>query len=145
MTQFLIDTCWWVPLYGVLGAIAALPWATGWIRRTGPRPAAYINIALTFVSFLHGCWVFQGIWGKGPQTLSLQWFEAHELSLSLSLDLSVLNLGAVGLIAGLSLLAQIFALGYLEKDWALARFFALMGLFEAAMSGVVLSSSLFLA
>jgi NAD(P)H-quinone oxidoreductase subunit 5 len=145
MTQFLIDTCWWVPLYGVLGAIAALPWATGWIRRTGPRPAAYINIALTFVSFLHGCWVFQGIWGKGPQTLSLQWFEAHELSLSLSLDLSVLNLGALGLIAGLSLLAQIFALGYLEKDWALARFFALMGLFEAAMSGVVLSSSLFLA
>jgi NAD(P)H-quinone oxidoreductase subunit 5 len=145
MTQFLIDTCWWVPLYGVLGAIAALPWAAGWIRRTGPRPAAYINIALTFVSFLHGCWVFQGIWGKGPQTLSLQWFEAHELSLSLSLDLSVLNLGAVGLIAGLSLLAQIFALGYLEKDWALARFFALMGLFEAAMSGVVLSSSLFLA
>lgn len=145
MTQFLIDTCWWVPLYGILGAIAALPWATGWIRRTGPRPAAYLNIALTFVAFLHGCWVFQGIWQQGPQTLSVHWFEAHELFLSLSLDLSVLNLGAVGLIAGLSLLAQIFALGYLEKDWALARFFALMGLFEAAMSGVVLSSSLFMA
>ncbi|MDA0672705.1 MAG: NAD(P)H-quinone oxidoreductase subunit F [Cyanobacteria bacterium] len=145
MSQFWIDTCWWVPLYGILGAIAALPWATGWIRRTGPRPAAYINIALTLLAFLHGSLAFQSIWNQGPQTLSILWFESHDLSLSLSLDLSVLNLGAVGLISGLSLLAQIFALGYLEKDWALARFFALMGMFEAAMSGVVLSSSLFLA
>jgi NAD(P)H-quinone oxidoreductase subunit 5 len=145
MTQFLIETCWWVPLYGVVGAIAALPWATGWVRRTGPRPAAYLNIALTFLAFLHGCLVFQGIWNTGPQTLSIVWFQAHDLTLRLSLDLSVINLGAVGLISGLSLLAQIFALGYLEKDWGLGRFFALMGLFEAAMSGVVLSSSLFLA
>ncbi|MEO0488669.1 MAG: NAD(P)H-quinone oxidoreductase subunit F, partial [Cyanobacteria bacterium J06659_2] len=45
---------------------------------------------------------------------------------------------------GLSLLAQVFALGYMEKDWALARFFALMGFFEGAMSGIVLSGSLFL-
>jgi NAD(P)H-quinone oxidoreductase subunit 5 len=64
--------------------------------------------------------------------------------LSFNLELSVLNLGALELVAGLSLLAQFFALGYMEKDWALARFFALMGFFEGAMAGVVLSSSLFL-
>ncbi len=145
MTQSFIDTCWWVPFYGILGAIAALPWATGWIRRTGPRPAAYINIAMTVVAFIHGSLLFQSIWNQGTQTASLVWFETHDLTLSLSFDLSVMNLGAVQLISGLSLLAQVFALGYLEKDWALARFFALMGMFEAAMSGVVLSSSLFLA
>jgi NAD(P)H-quinone oxidoreductase subunit 5 len=32
----------------------------------------------------------------------------------------------------------------MEKDWALARFFALMGFFEAALSGLAISDSLFL-
>ena len=43
----------------------------------------------------------------------------------------------------LSLLTQVYALGYLEKDWALARFFCLMGFFEAAISGLTISNSLF--
>merc|ERR1712100_415309 len=44
---------------------------------------------------------------------------------------------------GLSLLSQVYSLGYMDKEWALARFFALLGFFEGAMSGVVLSDSLF--
>ncbi len=145
LSQTLIQLSWWIPLYGVVGGVAALPWATGAIRRTGPRPAAYINLFMTFLAFCHGIAVFQGVFVGGPQSLSLVWFQAQDLTLSLSLDLSVLNVGAVELISGLSFLAQIYALGYLEKDWALARFFALMGVFEASMTGVVLSSSLFLA
>ena len=144
MTQFLVQTGWLIPIYGFIGAIATLPWSTGFIRRSGQRPAAYINILMTLIAFAHGSFVFQGIWNQGPRELSLDWFQVGDLTLHLSLELSVVNLGALELITGLSLLAQIFALGYLEKDWALARFFALMGFFEAAMSGVVLSSSLFL-
>lgn len=48
------------------------------------------------------------------------------------------------LVTVLSLLAQVFALGYMEKDWALARFFALMGFFEGTMSGLAISNSLLL-
>ena len=44
----------------------------------------------------------------------------------------------------MSLLGQVFALGYLDKEWSLARFYALLGFFEGAMAGVVLSSNLFL-
>ncbi|MBF2036500.1 MAG: NAD(P)H-quinone oxidoreductase subunit F [Leptolyngbyaceae cyanobacterium T60_A2020_046] len=145
MTQFLIETSWLIPVYGLAGVIATLPWSTGWVRRTGPRPAVYINILMTAIAFIHGSLVFRGIWNSGSQELTLTWFQAADLRLSLALDLSVVNLGALELITGLSLLAQLFALGYLEKDWALARFFALMGFFEAAMGGVVMSSSLFLA
>jgi len=144
MTQLLVQTGWLIPVYGLIGAIATLPWSMGIVRRTGQRPAAYINILMTLVAFAHGSVVFRGIWNQGPQELSLDWFQVADLNLHLSLELSVINLGALELITGLSLLAQIFALGYLEKDWALGRFFALMGFFEAAMSGVVLSSSLFL-
>ncbi len=44
----------------------------------------------------------------------------------------------------MSLVGQVFALGYLDKEWSLARFYALVGFFEGAMAGVVLSSNLFM-
>ncbi len=130
-------------MYGLVGALLALPWATRLIRRTGPRPAMYINVFMTLLASLHGFFLLQTIWSGGAQEVDFQWFSAAGLNLSASLDLSAVNLIFLELTAGLSLLAQIYAMGYLEKDWALARFFALMGFFEGAISGVILSSSLF--
>lgn len=143
MTPFLIEASWLLPAYGLLGAIASLPWSIGWIRRSGPRPAAYFNIFVTLLAFIHGILVFQGIWNEGARELAVSWFNVADLHLTLNIELSVLNLGLLELITGLSFLAQVFALGYMEKDWALARFFSLMGFVEGAMSGLVLSGSLF--
>lgn len=143
MNQMLVETSWLLPVYGLFGVVLALPWSMGFIRRTGPRPAAYINIVMTLLAFAHGMAVFQAIWNEGSQELIFSWFQFADLHLELAFDISVLNLGALELITFLSLLAQVFALGYLEKDWALARFYSLMGFFEAAMSGLVLSGSLF--
>ncbi|MEO1590054.1 MAG: NAD(P)H-quinone oxidoreductase subunit F [Cyanobacteria bacterium J06632_22] len=145
MLEALIQSSWLIPLYGLFGLLLGLPWATGYIKRNGSRPAAYINILMTLLSFLHGVLVLIGIWGRGETILGFQWLQVADLTLSFDLDLSVLNLGVLALIMGLSLLAQIFGLGYMEKEWALARFFSLMGFFESAMAGVVLSSSFFLA
>ncbi|MGF1516412.1 MAG: NAD(P)H-quinone oxidoreductase subunit F [Nodosilinea sp.] len=144
MPQFFVQTSWLLPIYGLIGALLAVPWSTGMIRRTGPRPAVYINILMTVVAFGHGLMAFWGIWNQGSQELLFSWFDFADVHLTLALDISVLNLGALELITGLSLLAQVFALGYMEKDWALARFYSLMGFFEAAMGGLVLSGSLFL-
>jgi NAD(P)H-quinone oxidoreductase subunit 5 len=144
MQQFLIETSWWVPCYGLLGAILTLPWFTGVIRNTGPRPAAYFNLLTTLLAFFHGTALFAATWGQESQKLILHWFKAVDLDLSFALDISSTSVGAMELITGLSLLAQLFALGYMEKDWALARFFALMGFFEAAMSGLAVSDSLLL-
>lgn len=144
MDQFLLQTSWWIPCYGLFGAIVTLPWSTGVIRRTGPRPAAYINLLMTVLAFIHGIAVFRATLACGSQSFLIEWFHAADLDLSLALDVSSISVGAVQLVTGLSLLAQFFALGYMEKDWALARFFSLMGFFEGAMSGLALSDSLFL-
>lgn len=143
MQQFLVQWSWLIPLYGLAGAILALPWATRLIRQSGPRPAMYINVLMTAIATLHGFLLLQTIEVVGPQEVSFEWLKVAELNLSASLDLSITNLLFLELATGLSLLAQVFAMGYLEKDWALARFFALMGFFEAAISGVLLSSSFF--
>ncbi|MEH2263429.1 NAD(P)H-quinone oxidoreductase subunit F [Nostoc sp.] len=144
MDQFLFSTSWFVPLYSLLGAILTLPWGIGIIRRTGPRPAAYINFLTTVVAFVHSLFVFKNIWDREPEKLLVPWFKAADLDLSFTLELSAVSIGATVLITGLSLLAQVYALGYMEKDWSLARFFALMGFFEAALSGLAISDSLFL-
>ncbi len=144
MNQFLLQSSWWVPFYGLLGAIVTLPWSTGIVRRTGPRPAAYFNILMTVVALVHGTLLFQATWNQVPQQYMIHWLSVADLDLSFALDISSVSVGAMELITILSFLAQLFALGYMEKDWALARFFALMGFFEAAMSGLALSDSLFL-
>jgi len=138
-----LESSWWIPCYGWAGTALAIPWATGWVKRSGPRPAAYLNILLTFAAFAHGLWLLRQVWGRDPQILNYLWFRVADLDLTLSLEISPLTMGAVVWISGLSLLAQIYALGYLDKDWGLGRFAALMGFFEGGMTGIALSDSLF--
>ena len=139
-----LQLIWLVPLYGFSGMLLSLPWATGWIKRNGPRPAAYLNLLVTLLAVLHGSLAISEVVAIGPQHLDFPWFQAADLNLRIGFDLSLTNLAALELVTTLSLVCQVFALGYLDKEWSLARFYALVGFFEGAMSGVVLSSNLFM-
>ncbi|MEM8829982.1 MAG: NAD(P)H-quinone oxidoreductase subunit F [Cyanobacteria bacterium P01_G01_bin.19] len=144
MTDFLVDYSWIIPLYSLVGALFTLPWSLGLIRKSGPRPAAYINILMSVVAFIHGSIIFNLVWTRPAQQFVFHWLQVADLDLILSIELSPVSFGAVELVTGISLLVQIYSLGYMEKDWALARFFALMGFFEAALLGLALSDSLLL-
>ena len=139
-----IQLSWLIPLYGFSGMLLSLPWAAGWVKRNGPRPAAYLNLLVTLLAVLHGSLVLRAVLALGPQHLDIAWFSAADLDLRIGFDLSLTNLAALELVTGLSLVGQVFALGYLDKEWSLARFYALVGFFEGAMAGVVLSSNLFM-
>ena len=144
MYQFLLETSWLIPVYGLVGALLSLPWATGLIRDRGQRLAAYLNIFMTLVGLVHGTLVFTQVWQQPAYQLILPWFHVADFSLTFNVNLDSVSVGAMELITGLSLLAQIYGLGYLEKEISLARFYGLMGFFEAAMGGLVISDSLFL-
>ncbi|HBB35732.1 MAG TPA: NAD(P)H-quinone oxidoreductase subunit F [Cyanobacteria bacterium UBA8803] len=144
MTELLTQTSWLVPIYGLVGAILTLPWATGVIQRTGPRPAAYFNLIMTALACIHGSVVFYATWNQPVQEFVFHWLQIAELQIDWAIEISPVSTGAMEVVTSLSLLAQLYALGYMEKDWGLARFFALVGIFEGAMSGIVLSNSLFL-
>jgi NAD(P)H-quinone oxidoreductase subunit 5 len=139
-----IQLAWLIPLYGFSGVLLSLPWAAGWIKRNGPRPAAYLNLLGTLVAVLHGSLIIQEVLTLGPQQVDLPWFQVADLDLRIGLDLNLTNLAALELVTFMSLVGQVFALGYLDKEWSLARFYALGGFFEGAMAGVVLSSNLFI-
>lgn len=144
ITQLLAQTSWWVPAYGLAGALMTLPWSVGLVRRTGPRPAAYFNILATVLAVVHSSLLLWAVWDMPPMRSLVPWFSVPGFDIWLTLVTSKTSVAAAVFVSVLSLLAQVYALGYMEKDWALARFFSLMGFFEAAMSGIALSDSLFL-
>jgi NAD(P)H-quinone oxidoreductase subunit 5 len=142
MTQFWTETVWLVPCYSLLGALLTIPWSPGILRLTGPRPAGYINLLMTFFSFVHSIIALSEIWGQPAQQLELSWLQVANLDLTLPLELSALSIGAMTLVTGLNLMAQVYAVGYMEMDWGWARFFAFLAFFEAGMCSLALSNSL---
>ncbi|MFN6066605.1 MAG: NAD(P)H-quinone oxidoreductase subunit F, partial [Pseudanabaena sp.] len=83
------------------------------------------------------------IWGKAAQQVEFSWFQAFDLNLVFAIDISPISVGASVMIATMSLISQVYGLGSLETDWAIARFCALIGFFEAAITGIAFSDSLF--
>lgn len=58
MVGILNTFVWLIPLYGLIGALTTLPWALGLISKTGPRPAAYLNISATLLALGHSLVIF---------------------------------------------------------------------------------------
>ena len=145
MTQFLLETVWLVPCYAIAGAISSIVWSPAMIRRTGPRPAGYFNLCMTLLAFMHSLVAFPMVWQQPAQQFSIPWLQVAGLDLSLPIEISSVAVGASLVVTGLNLLAQIYAVGYLEMDWGWSRFFALLALFEAGMCSLAFCNSLFFA
>jgi NAD(P)H-quinone oxidoreductase subunit 5 len=143
MPQFWIETVWLIPCYSLIGAALTIPWSPGLLSRTGPRPAGYINLLMTLCSFVHGVFALTAIWGQPAQQHFFPWLQVASLNLTLPLEISALSVGAMVLVTGLNLMAQLYAVGYMEMDWGWARFFGFLAFFEAGMCALVLCNSLF--
>ena len=136
------QTIWLVPLYALLGAVLTVPWSPGLIRRTGPRPAGYVNLLMTFAALVHSIFALREVW-SAPLHFSVNWLHAANLDIAFDVEASGVTVGALVVILGLNALTQIYAIGYMEMDWGWARFYALLAIFEAGMSALMLTNSLF--
>ena len=144
MTNIWLDTGWLIPLYPLIGALSSLPWSPGIIHRTGPRPAGYLNLFTTLLAFAHSVAGLIAVWGQPALRFELSWVHVANLNITLPFEFSALSLGAAVVITGLNLLVQTYTIGYLEMDWGWARYYALLALFEAGMTALVLGDSVFL-
>ena len=143
MVHFLTQTIWLVPCYALIGAILTIPWSPGIIRRTGPRPAGYVNLFMTLLAFLHSVFALTAAWNQPSQQLSIPWLTVANLNISFPVEISAVTIAAMVLVTGMNLLAQIYAVGYMEMDWGWARFYAFLALFEGGMCALALCDSLF--
>ena len=143
MVHLLTQTIWLVPCYALIGAILTIPWSPGIIRRTGPRPAGYVNLFMTLLAFLHSVFALTATWNQPSQQLSISWLTVANLNISFPVEISAVTIAAMVLVTGMNLLAQIYAVGYMEMDWGWARFYAFLALFEGGMCALALCDSLF--
>ncbi|WP_138502625.1 NAD(P)H-quinone oxidoreductase subunit F [Nostoc sp. PA-18-2419] len=143
MAQFLLETVWLVPCYALVGGLLAVPWSPGLISKTGPRPAGYVNLIMTFLAFVHAALALQATWNQPSQQVFIPWLSTAGLNLTITLEISSVSVGAIAVVTGLNLLAQIYAIGYMEMDWGWGRFYSLLGLFEAGLCALALCNNLF--
>jgi NAD(P)H-quinone oxidoreductase subunit 5 len=136
------QTIWLVPVYATIGAVLTLLWSPSLIRKSGPRPAGYVNLLMTSIALLHSIFTLREVWSN-PVQLSINWLHAASLDITFELEASATTVGALVVILGLNFLTQIYAIAYLEMDWGWARFYALIAFFEAGMAALMLTNSLF--
>jgi NAD(P)H-quinone oxidoreductase subunit 5 len=145
MAQFLAQTAWLIPIYPLIGIVLSILWFPSIIHKTGPRPSGYINAIMTLIAFVHSALAFSAVLNHPPFYLYFPWLQVAGLDLTIPIEISAITLGAMLVVTGLNLLAQIFAVGYMEMDWGWARFYSLVALFEAGMCALILCNSLFFA
>ena len=143
MPHSLIQSIWLLPIYTLVGAALSVIWFPGLTRRTGPRPAGYINAILSLFAFVHASIALSIGWDNPAYDFSVPWLQVANLNLAIPFHIDTTALAACTVITGINFLAQIFAIGYLELDWGWARFFSLLAFFEAGMNFLVLNDSLF--
>ena len=143
MSHPLIQSIWLLPIYTLIGAALSVIWFPGITRRTGPRPAGYINALMSFLAFAHASAALFYAWDNPAVDFTVPWLQVANLDLSIPFHIDPIALTACTVITGLNFLAQVFAIGYLELDWGWARFFSLLAFFEAGMNFLVLNDSLF--
>ncbi len=142
MTVPFFETAWLIPLYPLLGGLLSFLWSPGLISQSGPRPAGYLNLLMNGLAFSHGLLAWMGCSGR---SLSFSWTWLSTAGLTINFDATIDRsvLIAMTMICGVHLLAQVYAIGYLEMDWGWPRFFGSLNLFEAGLCALVLTDSLF--
>jgi NAD(P)H-quinone oxidoreductase subunit 5 len=143
MNESILQNIWLVPLYPLVGAVLALPWSIGWSGQLGSRPSGYVNILMAGIAFTHSILALATGWDLPTQEISYGWLHSNTLNIDFPIEISTITLTATAVVSGISLVSQIYAIGYMEMDWGWARFFSLMNCFGAGICGLVLSNSLF--
>jgi NADH-quinone oxidoreductase subunit L len=135
----------WLILVPTLAAFAAIVLG---LRRS-PAISGWLTVGAVFVAFLLSLKVFAEALSGARVVHSYGWLPVDGLSVpsnlasTLSLGFQVDPLTAIMLIvvSSVSLLVQLYSVGYMYGDRGYARYFAAMALFTTSMLGVVLANN----
>ena len=142
--SFFVDYIWLVPLFSL---IAFLIISTGnmFVLHRNSRISAYLTLSSSFLGLVFGvlafiyCYISENIWFE--RTFS--WISVDALSFDFGFMVDNLSATMVVMVCFISLLVQIFSMGYMKEDPEYSKFFGYLALFNFAMCFLVLSPNLF--
>ncbi len=115
------------------------------VQRLRDEWAGQLTIAALAVAWLAALWTLDSSIGADGEALGFhphEWLTLFDLHIEMGVRIDGLSAIMVVVVTSVSLLVQIYSVGYMYGDSGYARYFAFMSLFTAAMLGLVLASSL---
>ena len=106
--------------------------------------AGYLTVLAIGLSFVLSLLALRSVSDEGGQIAfeAHSWLELGNLSISLGVLLDPLTAIMLVVVTGVSLMVQVYSIGYMQGDSGYARYFAYMSLFTASMIGLVIASNI---
>ncbi len=128
----------WLAPAACVGAFTALALFGRYLPWKGP----YIAIGAIGFGFVLFWFLLNDLLNGAAREFSATWFEAGGGVFDLGMTIDPVAMVMMGVITFVSLLVQIYSLGYMRGESRLAWYFAVHSLFVASMLGIVLSNNL---
>ena len=138
-SDFALTHAWLIPL---LPALAFL--VIGFFTRLDKNRSAAIAITMSSLSFLLACGVTWAVVSghitmEAPFVQKALWFEIGTVKISMGALVDPMTAMMLMVVTIVSLLVQIYSVGYMAHDPGAGRFFAFLSLFAASMLGLVIA------
>ena len=115
------------------------------VARKHPVAAASVSIAAMSVSLLlSGALLWSQLASPGTVQADLPWLRAGSISISMGVLIDPLTSLMVVIVTAVSLLVQVYSLGYMKGDPGFTRFFSFLSLFSFSMLTLVLADNFIL-
>ena len=113
------------------------------VMGSAARPAGYVTIAALGAAFALSLWLLvSSETGAEYDFAPRLWLDLGAASIEMGLLLDPLTSIMLVAVTGVSLMVQIYSLGYMDGDESFARYYAYMSLFSASMIGLVLAANI---
>lgn len=109
------------------------------------RQASDLTIGAIGISWLLALWALDTSIGLDGESLNLEphlWMQLFQLNVEFGIQLDALSALMIFVVTSVSLVVQIYSLGYMHGDTGYPRYFMFMSLFTVAMLGLVMGSSM---
>ena len=108
-----------------------------------PQQSGLMTILAIAGSLALSVWALQSVISDGAVSFDSQdWLSVGSFTLHVGLVLDELTVIMLVVVTGVSLMVQVYSLGYMRGDPGYSRYFAIMSLFTASMIGLVISSNI---
>ena len=134
----------WLILFLPLASFALIALVVRPLRGAQAQEAAYITIGAVAIAFLLSVWALTNTIGShgGAAYPVHEWISAGDFTFAVGILMDPLTAIMLVVVTGVSLMVQIYSVGYMRGDHGYARYFAYMSLFTSAMLGLVLANNL---
>ena len=133
----------WLILFLPLGSFAVSALVIRPFYNRHFRLAGYLTILAVGLGLLLSLWALKSVIDNNGaiEFESRRWLEVGHLKMTLGVILDPLTVIMLVVVTGVSLVIQVYSVGYMKGDPSYTRYYAYMSLFTASMVGIDISSN----